>query len=133
MLSATELAHSANGAGICTSGATSMLATVLLNTELPSSADFAPVEVRCRHSYEAAGVAKPDNSNNLNQELYESRLIYRSIRNLFPADYKHKIELSCNMLAYDSINRSEVLSINSASLALAISDVPWNGPVGAVR
>lgn len=62
-----------------------------------------------------------------------ARLIDRSLRPLFPEDFKCETQLVCNMLAVDSMNLPDVLAINAASAALSLSDIPWNGPVGAVR
>lgn len=60
-------------------------------------------------------------------------MVDRSIRPLFPADYRCETQIACNMLAIDSINLPDIQAINGASAALALSDIPWNGPVGAVR
>lgn len=67
------------------------------------------------------------------KEILSGRLIDRSIRPLFPADFKSDTQLVCNMLAVDSANLPDVLAINAASAALSLSDIPWNGPIGAVR
>ncbi|TSN95647.1 Polyribonucleotide nucleotidyltransferase 1, mitochondrial [Bagarius yarrelli] len=66
-------------------------------------------------------------------EILTSRLIDRSIRPLFPAGYFYDTQVLCNILAADGVNDPDVLAINGASAALAVSDIPWNGPVGAVR
>lgn len=67
------------------------------------------------------------------KEILTARLIDRSLRPLFPDAYKCETQLVCNMLAIDSSHLPDVLAINAASTALSISDIPWNGPVGAVR
>lgn len=67
------------------------------------------------------------------KEILCGRLIDRSVRPLFPDDYKCETQLVCNMLSVDSINLPDVLAINAASAALSLSDIPWAGPVGAVR
>lgn len=61
------------------------------------------------------------------------RLIDRSLRPLFNPGYNYETQIVCNVLAVDSVNNPDVLSINAASAALSVSDIPWNGPVGAVR
>ncbi|MGH0127529.1 UNVERIFIED_CONTAM: hypothetical protein FKN15_052740 [Acipenser sinensis] len=66
-------------------------------------------------------------------EILTSRLIDRSIRPLFPAGYFYDTQVLCNLLAVDGVNDPDVLAINGASAALAVSDIPWNGPIGAVR
>ncbi|KAL2773920.1 polyribonucleotide nucleotidyltransferase 1, mitochondrial precursor [Daubentonia madagascariensis] len=67
------------------------------------------------------------------KEILTSRIIDRSIRPLFPAGYFYDTQVLCNLLAVDGVNEPDVLAINGASVALSLSDIPWNGPVGAVR
>lgn len=67
------------------------------------------------------------------KEILTARLIDRSLRPLFPDEFKCETQLVCNMLAIDSMNLPDVLAINAASTALSLSDIPWNGPVAAVR
>lgn len=57
----------------------------------------------------------------------------RSLRPLFPAGYFFDTQLMCNLLAEDGLNDPDVLAINAASAALCLSDIPFNGPVAAVR
>lgn len=66
-------------------------------------------------------------------EILTSRVIDRSLRPLFPKNYFFDTQIMCNLLAVDSVHDADVLSINAASAALSLSDIPWNGPVGAVR
>lgn len=66
-------------------------------------------------------------------EVLTSRLIDRSLRPLFPAGFTNDTQIMCNLLAVDGVHDPDVLSINAASAALMLSDIPWNGPVGAVR
>ncbi|KAH0507811.1 Polyribonucleotide nucleotidyltransferase 1, mitochondrial [Microtus ochrogaster] len=63
------------------------------------------------------------------KEILTSRVIDRSIRPLFPAGYFYDTQVICNLLAVDGINEPDVLAINGASVALSLSDIPWNGPV----
>lgn len=67
------------------------------------------------------------------KEILTARLIDRSLRPLFPDEFKCETQLVCNMLAIDSMHLPDVLAINAASTALSLSDIPWNGPVAAVR
>lgn len=66
-------------------------------------------------------------------ETLVSRLIDRSMRPLFPTGYPCATQIICNMLAVDKKHDPEVLSINGAAAALMLSDIPWNGPVAAIR
>lgn len=102
-----------------------------------SSAGFMPLTVDYRQKYAAAGripmnfvrreLGKSD------REILSARLIDRSLRPLFASNFRIETQLVCNMLALDAVYTPDVLSINAASLALALSDIPWNGPVAAVR
>ncbi|KAL3212642.1 hypothetical protein MRX96_008051 [Rhipicephalus microplus] len=67
------------------------------------------------------------------KEILTSRVIDRSLRPLFPAGYFYDTQLVCNLLAVDGVNDPDIVSLNAASAALSLSDVPWNGPIGAVR
>ena len=67
------------------------------------------------------------------KEILSARLVDRSIRPLFNKDYRCDTQLVCNILSIDSVNFPDVNAINAASAALHLSDIPWNGPIGAVR
>lgn len=117
-------------------GETSVMVTAV-SKDKPSGAGFMPLTVDFRHKYAAAGripmnfvrreLGKSD------REILSARLIDRSLRPLFASNFRYETQLVCNMLALDSMYSPDVLSINAASLALALSDIPWNGPVAAVR
>lgn len=67
------------------------------------------------------------------KEILSARLVDRSIRPLFPKNFRCETQLVCNVLSIDSMNKPDVDAINAASTALHLSDIPWNGPIGAVR
>lgn len=102
-----------------------------------SSSSFLPLVVDYRQKAAAAGRIP---TNFLRRELgrseteiLTSRLIDRSVRPLFPPGYCYDTQVMCNILAIDGMNDPDVLAINAASASLAVSDIPWKGPVGAVR
>lgn len=112
------------------------MVTVVSKTK-PSSSSFLPLVVDYRQKSAAAGRIP---TNFLRRELgpsekeiLTSRLIDRSLRPLFLEGYNYDTQIVCNILAMDSYNNPDIISINAASAALSVSDVPWNGPVGAVR
>lgn len=114
-----------------------MVTAVTKDTEQSSSQSFMPLTVDFRQKYAAAGRI-PTNFFRRElrvgeKEILASRLIDRSLRPLFPEFFNNETQLVCNMLALDGVYSPDVLSINAASFALAVSDIPWNGPVGAVR
>ncbi len=61
------------------------------------------------------------------------RLIDRSIRPLFPKEYKKEVQVAVTVLSVDGENEPDILAINAVSAALALSRIPWNGPIGAIR
>jgi len=67
------------------------------------------------------------------KEVLASRLTDRAVRPLFPDYFNTETQVVNMVMSYDGINDADVVSINSASAALMISDIPWNGPVAAVR
>jgi len=67
------------------------------------------------------------------REILTSRLTDRPIRPLFPKGYKDEVQVMSNVLAYDAVNDPDVLSINGASSALMISELPFAGPIASVR
>ncbi|XP_075983169.1 polyribonucleotide nucleotidyltransferase 1 [Anticarsia gemmatalis] len=135
-LSTGRYARFADGACVATLGNTSIMSTVVSKAK-QSSSSFLPLVVDYRQKAAAAGRI-PTNFlrrelGPTEREILTSRLIDRSLRPLFPHNYHYDTQIVCNMLAVDAVNPPETVAINAASAALAISDVPWNGPIGAVR
>ncbi|XP_036439038.1 polyribonucleotide nucleotidyltransferase 1, mitochondrial [Colossoma macropomum] len=135
-ISTGKLARFADGCSVVQLGETSVMVTAVSKTK-PSPSHFMPLVVDYRQKAAAAGRI-PTNYlrreiGTTDFEILTSRLIDRSLRPLFPAGYFYDTQVLCNILAVDGVNDPDVLAINGASAALALSDVPWNGPVGAVR
>ncbi|XP_064600913.1 polyribonucleotide nucleotidyltransferase 1, mitochondrial-like [Liolophura sinensis] len=135
-LSTGQFARFADGTATAQHGDTSVLVTAVSKSK-PSSSSFLPLTVDYRQKAAAAGRIP---TNYLRRELgpsekeiLTSRMIDRSLRPLFPPGFFCETQLMCNLLAVDGKNDPDVLSINAASAALALSDIPWNGPVAAVR
>ena len=131
-----RLARMADGAAVATMGDTSVLVTAVGKTK-SSSANFVPLVVDYRQKAAAAGRI-PTNFmrrelGSSDKEILTSRLIDRSLRPLFPEGYYSDTQIMCNLLAVDGVHDPDVISINAASAALSVSDIPWNGPIGAVR
>ncbi|XP_074648257.1 polyribonucleotide nucleotidyltransferase 1, mitochondrial-like [Tubulanus polymorphus] len=136
-ISCGKLARMADGGSIVQLGHTSVMVAVVSKSTKSSAAGFLPLTVDYRQKAAAAGRIP---TNYLRRELGQSdreilsgRMIDRSIRPLFPKGYLYETQVMCNQLAVDGINDPDVLAINAASVALAMSDIPWNGPIGAVR
>uniref|UniRef100_A0A8C8VEH8 polyribonucleotide nucleotidyltransferase n=1 Tax=Pelusios castaneus TaxID=367368 RepID=A0A8C8VEH8_9SAUR len=135
-ISTGKLARFSDGCAVVQLGDTSVMVTAVSKTK-PSPSQFMPLVVDYRQKAAAAGRI-PTNYlrrelGSTDREILTSRVIDRSIRPLFPAGYYYDTQILCNLLAVDGINNPDVLAINGASAALALSDIPWNGPIGAVR
>ncbi|XP_016106691.1 polyribonucleotide nucleotidyltransferase 1, mitochondrial [Sinocyclocheilus grahami] len=135
-ISTGKLARFADGCAVIKLGETSVMVTAVSKTK-PAAAQFMPLVVDYRQKAAAAGRI-PTNYlrrelGTTDSEILTSRLIDRSIRPLFPAGYFYDTQVLCNILAADGVNDPDILAINGASAALALSDIPWNGPIGAVR
>lgn len=134
-----SLARFSDGACICSLGDTSVLVTAVSEIKkTPQGAkSFVPLTVDYRQKAAAAGRIPMTHLRRdigiTERETLTGRMIDRSIRPMFTKGFTTETQLICNLLAVDGINDPEVLAINGASASLAISDIPWNGPVGAVR
>nr|CAI5850271.1 unnamed protein product [Callosobruchus analis] len=135
-ISSGQYARLADGCAVGTLGDTSVMVTAVSKTK-PTQANFLPLVVDYRQKLAAAGRI-PTNFfrrelGPTEREILTSRLIDRSLRPLFPDGYNYETQIVCNMLAVDGVHNPDVISINAASAALSLSDIPWNGPIGAVR
>lgn len=133
-----KLAKIADGCAVATLGDTSVMVTTVGKAKChPSVASFVPLTVDYREKSAAAGRIPTNYLRRemgfTEREILTSRLIDRSIRPLFPEGYNWDTQLICNLLAVDGVQDPDVISINAASAALSLSDIPWNGPIGAVR
>ncbi len=132
-----KVARQADGAIIATCGETVVLATVVGAKKVNPDVDYFPLSVNYQEKYYAAGKipggyfkreARPTES-----ETLISRLIDRPIRPLFPDEFKNEVQLLPTVISYDKENEADILSIIASSAALAISGMPFMGPVGASR
>ncbi len=132
-----KIARQADGAIIAKSGETVVLATVVGAKKVNPDIDYFPLSVNYQEKYYAAGKipggyfkreARPTES-----ETLISRLIDRPIRPLFPDEFKNEVQLLPTVISYDKENEADILSIIASSAALAISGMPFMGPVGASR
>ncbi|NWT39070.1 PNPT1 nucleotidyltransferase, partial [Chroicocephalus maculipennis] len=132
-LSSGKLARFADGSAVVQLGDTAVMVTAVSKTK-PSASQFMPLVVDYRQKAAAAGRI-PTNYlrrelGSTDREILTSRVIDRSIRPLFPLGYFYDTQILCNLLAVDGVNDPDILAINGASAALALSDIPWNGPIG---
>jgi len=132
-----KIARQADGAVIATCGETVVMATVVGAKKVNPDIDYFPLSVNYQEKYYAAGKipggyfkreARPTES-----ETLISRLIDRPIRPLFPDEFRNEVQLLPTVISYDKENEADILSIIASSAALAISGMPFMGPVGASR
>ncbi len=132
-----KLAKQADGSVVVRMGDTMLLATVVAAPEAKEGVDFLPLTVDYREKYSAAGrfpggffrrEARPSES-----EILVMRLVDRALRPLFPDDYHAEVQLMIQLLSYDGVNNPDVLCGLAASAAIAVSDIPFNGPMSEVR
>ena len=132
-----KIARQADGAIIARCGETVVLATVVGAKKVDPDIDYFPLSVNYQEKYYAAGKipggyfkreARPTEA-----ETLISRLIDRPIRPLFPDEFKNEVQLLPTVISYDKENEADILSITASSAALAISGMPFMGPVGASR
>lgn len=132
-----KLAKQANGAVVASHGDTVILTTACITETARTGIDFFPLLVDFEERYYSAGKipggfikreGRPTES-----AVLSARVIDRSIRSLFDDDMRNDVHVVATVMSVDQINPPNVLAINGASAALAVSGIPWGGPVGAVR
>src|SRR3989338_7656599 len=132
-----ELAKQSNASVLARYGDTVVLATVV-SSNPPEGIDYFPLSVDYVEKLYAGG--RISTSRFIKRETRPSedavlsgRLIDRAIRPLFPKDYKNEVQLIVTVLSVDQQNDPSILAMIAASSAVAISDIPWNGPIAGVR
>ncbi|HRU69980.1 MAG TPA: polyribonucleotide nucleotidyltransferase [Kiritimatiellia bacterium] len=131
------LARQAAGAAVCRLGDSLMFSAVTCTDKPREGIDFFPLQVEYREKYYAAGrfpggyfkrEARPSE-----KEILTARITDRPIRPLFPDGYRNDVQINNMVLSADGENDTDVLSVNAASAALHISEIPFMGPIGCVR
>lgn len=132
-----KLARQADGAVTVRYGDTVVLVTAVSSDDLKEDADFLPLTTEYREKTSAAGrfpggYIKRENRPT-EKEILSARIIDRPIRPLFPEGYIYETQIISDVLSADAENDPDILAVNGASTALCISDIPFMGPIGAVR
>ena len=132
-----RVARQADGAVMLTCGETVILATAVAAKQAKPDMDFFPLTVNYQEKYYAAGKipggyfkreARPTEA-----ETLISRLIDRPIRPLFPSSFRNETQVLPTVISYDKENDPEALALIASSAALAISGIPFMGPVAAAK
>lgn len=132
-----RMAKQAHGSVVGRYGDTVVLATVVASDEPRKGIDFFPLTVDYQEKAYAAGKIPGGffkrEGRPSEREILVSRLIDRPIRPLFPVSFFNDTQVIVTVLSVDQTNSTDFLGIIAASTALTISDIPFNGPVGAVK
>jgi len=132
-----KLAKQADGSVVVKVGDTMLLATVVSKKEAGENVDFMPLSVDYQEKYSAAGrfpggffkrEARPSE-----YEILVCRLVDRVLRPLFPADYHSETQVIVNLISLAQGDQPDAYAALAASAALAVSDIPFNGPISEVR
>ena len=132
-----KVAKQANGAVVAAHGETTVLTTACITEKPRTGIDFFPLLVDFEERFYSAGKipggfikreGRPSET-----AVLSCRMVDRSIRSLFDESMRYDVHVVSTVLSVDQVNPPNVLAINAASAALSISDIPWGGPVGAVR
>ncbi len=132
-----KLAKQADGAVEVRMGGTMLLATVVSAKEAGEGVDFMPLQVEYKEKFSAAGrfpggfLKREGRASDY--EILTARLVDRVLRPLFPDNYHADTFVNITMYSSDGIDMPDALAGLAASAALAVSDIPFNGPIGEVR
>src|SRR5580765_7433655 len=132
-----KVAKQADGAVVVRLGGSMVLATCVAAKSAKESQDFFPLTVEYRERAYAGGripggYFKREGAP-VKTEILTCRLIDRPIQPLFPDGFRNEVQVICLVISGDPQHDPDVLAMNGASAALAISGIPFSGPVGAVR
>jgi polyribonucleotide nucleotidyltransferase len=137
ILETGKMARQADGSVLLKMGKTMLLATVVSAKEAKEDTDFMPLSVEYKEKYASSGrfpggflkrEARPSD-----YEILVSRLVDRALRPLFPDDFHAETFITINLISADMEIIPDALAGLAASAALAVSDVPFNGPMSEVR
>jgi len=132
-----KLAKQADGSIVLRMGDTMILATVVSNKDAKADMDFLPLTIDYREKYASTGrfpggflkrEARPSD-----EEILTMRLVDRAMRPLFPSDYHADTQVMLQLMSSDGQDQPDALACFAASAAVAMSDIPFDGPVSEVR
>ncbi len=132
-----RLAPQATSSVLARLGDTVILVTVVAG-KVREDIDYFPLSVEYTEKLYAGGRIKGSRwvkreGRPTDEAILIGRLIDRSIRPLFPKEYKNEVQVVVTVLSVDGEHEPDIIALNAVSAALAISPIPWNGPIGAIR
>ena len=130
-----DWADQANGSVLLRYGLSAVLATAVMGRE--SDKDYFPLTVEYEEKFYAAGAILGSRfmrreGRPSDEAVLSGRIVDRTIRPLFPKGLKREVQVIISILSIEDYD-TDILAVNAASLALATSDIPWRGPVSAIR
>jgi polyribonucleotide nucleotidyltransferase len=133
-----RIAKQASGSAVVTLGETVVLVTVVASQEIREGVDFLPLTVEYQEMSYAGGripgnYFRRDMGRPGERETLTARLIDRPLRPLFPENYWYETQIIASVLSTDKESEADVLAVIGASTALQVSDIPFAGPIAAVR
>ncbi len=132
-----KLAKQADGSVVVRLGNTMLLAAVVSNKEAREGVDFLPMSVDYQEKFASSGKIPGGflkrEARLSDYEILISRLVDRILRPMFPEDYHAETQISINLISADAEVMPDALAALAASAALAVSDIPFNGPISEVR
>ncbi|SIQ91362.1 polyribonucleotide nucleotidyltransferase [Pontibacter lucknowensis] len=132
-----KLAKQADGSVVVKMGNTMLLAAVVSNKEAREGVDFLPLSVDYQEKFASSGKIPGGflkrEARLSDYEILISRLVDRILRPMFPGDYHAETQMTIHMISADTEILPDALAALAASAALAVSDIPFNGPISEVR
>jgi polyribonucleotide nucleotidyltransferase len=133
-----KLAGQADGAVLARLGDTVVLATAMMGSEPREGIDFFPLLVDYEERLYAAGKIKGSRwikreGRATDDAILKGRVIDRTLRPMFPDGMRNDVQIIATVLSIDGVNEPDMVAVNAASMALAISKIPYDGPVAGVR
>jgi polyribonucleotide nucleotidyltransferase len=138
LIKTTNWTEQASGSCLVSCGETEVLVTAVLSPFSRPDIDYFPLTVEYEERFYAAGKIYGSRfmkreSRPTEEAVLTARMIDRAIRPLFPKDFKKEVQVVVTCLSWDGENDPDILGMIGASFALATSNIPWNGPLGAIR
>ena len=129
-----ELAH----ASVLIHCGDTIIHAAVVRSDQDTELDYFPLRVEYQEKLYAGGIIKGSRwvkreGRPSDEAILTARLIDRSIRPLFPKEYKKEVQVVITVFSIDNQHQPDILALLAASAALSISDIPWGGPIGAVR
>jgi polyribonucleotide nucleotidyltransferase len=132
-----KMANQASAAVLIKAGETVVLCCATISKEPRAEIDFFPLTVDYMEKMYAAGKIPGGffkrGGRPTDYEILKSRLVDRPLRPMFPHYLRNEVQIMCYVLSSDGVHQGDVLAIQGASIALSISEIPFRGPVSAVR